>query len=206
LQHSPFEVLYGHQPNHFGIDPDQDCPISDLDQWLHQRKSVTSILQQQLLRAQQRMKHQADKNRSEREFQVGDRVWLKLQPYAQGSVVSRVSPKLAFRYFGPYEVAAKIGAVAYKLKLPPGSSVHDVFHVSLLKPVKGTGVIAFSPLPADLPSVQTPQLVLDRRAITRHNRIYHQLLIKWMDLPAEMATWEDEDDLLQRFLEFTAWG
>ena len=137
---------------------------------------------------------------------MGDRVWLKLQPYAQGSVVSRVSPKLAFRYFRPYEVEAKIGAVAYKLKLPPGSSVHDVFHVSLLKPVKGTGVSAFSPLPADLPSVQTPQLILDHRAITRHNRIYHQLLIKWMDLLAEMATWEDEDDLLQRFLEFTAWG
>ena len=83
---------------------------------------------------------------------------------------------------------AKIGVVAYKLKLPPGSSVHNVFHVSLLKPVKGTGVIAFSPLPADIPPVQTPHLVLDRRAITRNNRIYHQLLIKWVESPAEMAT------------------
>ena len=108
--------------------------------------------------------------------------------FNQGLVASRVSPKLSFRYFGPYEVEYKIGVVAYKLKLPLGSSVHDVFHVSLLKPVKGTGVSAFSPLPADLPSVQTPQLILDHRAITRHNRIYHQLLIKWVDLPAEMAT------------------
>jgi hypothetical protein len=49
-------------------------------------------------------------------------------------------------------------------------------------------------------------MVLDHRAITRNNRIYHQLLIKWVESPAEMATWEDEDDFLRRFLEFTAWG
>ncbi|XP_066361411.1 uncharacterized protein [Miscanthus floridulus] len=169
-------VLYGHQPNHFGIDPDQDCVIPNLDQWLQQRKYVNSILQQQLLRAQQRMKHQADKNRSEREFQVGDRVWLKLQPYAQGSIASRVSPKLSFRYFGPYEVESKIGVVAYKLKLPPGSSVHNVFHVSLLKPVKDSTFGLGSP--------------------GHYKKQPYLLLIKWVESPAEMATWEDEDDLL----------
>lgn len=46
LQHSPFEILYGHYPNHFGIDPDQDCTIPDLDEWLKNRQSITSIVQQ----------------------------------------------------------------------------------------------------------------------------------------------------------------
>jgi hypothetical protein len=103
-------------------------------------------------------------------------------------------------------VESKVGAVAYKLKLPPGSSIHNVFHVSLLKLVKGTGAVTFSPLPADIPSMQTPQMVLDRRAITRNNRVYHQLLIKWVESSDELATWEDEDDLLRQFPEFTAWG
>ena len=204
--HTPFEVLYGHQPRHFGIDPDQDCQAPDLENWLEKRQQMTALPQQQLLRAQQRMKFQADKKRTDRSFSVGDQVWLKLQPYAQRSVASRVSPKLSYRYFGPYEIESKINEVAYKIKLPPHSSVHPVFHVSLLKKVQGNITPKFIPLPADVPSVQTPEMVLDRRACTKNKRVYYQLLVKWSDMPPELATWEDEDDLLRRFPSFTAWG
>jgi len=76
--HTPFEILYGHAPRHFGINPEQDCVIAELDDWLTQRQTVTALLQQQLLRAQQRMKLQADKKRTERQFAVCDLVWLKL--------------------------------------------------------------------------------------------------------------------------------
>ena len=76
------------------------------------------------------MKHYADSHRSERSFQVGEMVLLKLQPYVQSSVVVRKCPKLSFKYFGPYEILEKIGSAAYKLKLPDGSQVHPVFHVS----------------------------------------------------------------------------
>lgn len=73
------------------------------------------MLRSQLTKAQHRMKTQADKHRCERQFQVGDQVLLKLQPYAQHSVVNRPYPKLAFKYFGPFTVLEQIGAVAYKL-------------------------------------------------------------------------------------------
>jgi hypothetical protein len=206
LQHSPFEILYGHHPTHFGIDPDQDCAIPELSDWLQKRQSITALIRQQLLRAQQRMKHQADKHRTERSFSVGDRVWLKLQPYVQRSVSSRISSKLSYRYFGPFEIEARVGAVAYKLKLPPSSSIHNVFHVSLLKPVKGMGSVPYIPLPTDDISMQSPERVLDRRATTRNNRLYHQLLVQWSGSSPELATWEDEDDLLRQFPQFTAWG
>jgi hypothetical protein len=70
------------------------------------------------LRAQQCQKLQADKHRIERSFQVGDAVYLKLQPYVQTSIATRANNKLSFSYFGPYRVLAKVGTVAYKLLLP----------------------------------------------------------------------------------------
>lgn len=97
------------------------------------------------------MKHQSDKHHSECSFEVGDLVWLKLQPHAQSLVATRMNQKLAYHYFSPYEVKAKIGSVAYKLKLPPTAHVHPVFHVSLLKKVTGMTDIIPSPLPFDVP-------------------------------------------------------
>jgi hypothetical protein len=109
---------------------------------------------------------------------MGDQVWLKLQPYAQGSVASRISPKLSYRYLGPYEVESKVGSAAYKIKLPANSSIHPVFHVSLLKKVQGTAAVHFSPLPSSTTDVQTPVMVLDRQVQNKSKRLYHQLLIK----------------------------
>ena len=94
---------------------------------------MTSLLRQHLLRAQQRMKKQADRHRTERSFAVGDEVFLKLQPYVQTSLAPRSSQKLSFKFFGPYKIIARVGAVAYKLDLPPTSKIHNVVHVSQLK-------------------------------------------------------------------------
>jgi hypothetical protein len=68
-------------------------------------------------KGQQRMKHQEDVKRTEREFQVGGFVYLKLQPHIQYSVDSRSNNKLPFKYYGPFKVLQRVGAVAYKLEL-----------------------------------------------------------------------------------------
>jgi hypothetical protein len=88
LGRTPFEVLYGQSPRHLGIDNLQTCIVLELEQWMKERELLTRLIQQQLQRAQQRMKAQADKNRSERSFQIGDMVYMKLQPYVQSSVVT----------------------------------------------------------------------------------------------------------------------
>lgn len=206
LNKSPFEVLYGHTPKHFGIEGVDVCAVPDLETWLKERQNMTQLLQRQLLRVQQRMNHQADKKQTERSFSVGEHVWLKLQPYVQTSVAHRASNKLSFRYFGPFEILSRVGSVAYKLKMPTESSIHPVFHVSLLKKVSGNPPPQVTPFPQNVETVQVPEMVLDRRWKTKNNRVIPQLLIKWSHLPLELATWEDEDYIHQQLKQDTACG
>jgi hypothetical protein len=76
------------------------------------------MLKAYLARAQQRYKHFADKKMVHWEFQVEEQVLLKLQPYAQHSMVNRPCTKLAFKYFRPYKVTEKVAPTAYRLDLP----------------------------------------------------------------------------------------
>ncbi|XP_074300863.1 uncharacterized protein LOC141632197 [Silene latifolia] len=116
----------------------------------------------------------ADKHRSEREFQIGDWVWLSLQPYRQTSVQQKTNQKLAHKYSGPFHVEAKIGNVAYKLKLPSTAQIHNVFHVSQLKKFVGTLPMAIH-IPTWLQGQPTdhvlqPAAILERRTVKSQNK------------------------------------
>jgi ribosomal protein L21E len=152
------------------------------------------------------MKKYADKNRSFREFQVGDNVFLKLQPYIQSSVAPRANHKLLFKYYGPFRVIAKISEVAYKLDLPEGSTVHPVFHVSLLRQALSSGTQVSSTLPHLADVLSIPIKILSRRWRKKANTIVEQVLIQWSTGDAASATWEDREELQGRFPAAPAWG
>jgi hypothetical protein len=151
------------------------------------------------------MKFQSDKNRSEREFQVGDWVYLKLQPYIQKSIATRANPKLAFKYYGPFLVLRRIGLVAYELQLPETSTVHPVFHVSQLKYAVGQQQ-AVDPLPSNPEAPILPVEILSKRQVKRGAHLISQVQVRWSGLDAGMSTWENEEELRFKFPEAPAWG
>nr|GEU53729.1 putative reverse transcriptase domain-containing protein [Tanacetum cinerariifolium] len=90
-------------------------------------------IKQRIQTDRDRQKSYADLKRKPMEFQVGDKVMLKVSPW---KVVVHFGKrgKLNPRYVRPFKVLKKVGAVAYKLELPQElSRVHNIFHVSNLK-------------------------------------------------------------------------
>ncbi|WVZ50456.1 hypothetical protein U9M48_001707 [Paspalum notatum var. saurae] len=80
---SPFQALYGYSPRHFGINSTDAIPSNGLDDWCREHAVMQALIKQQLGRSRLRMKRQDDKNLSEREFNVGDLVFLKLHPISK---------------------------------------------------------------------------------------------------------------------------
>lgn len=203
---SPFEVLYGHRPRHFGISDASAVTMTDLKSWVQERELMQRLIKQHLLRAQDRMKKQADKKRSERVFAVNDWVFLKLQPYVQSSVSTRANHKLSFKFFGPFQIVERISPVAYRLQLPAHSSIHPVFHVSQLKPVITRDQVSVSALPTSTDQLQIPVRVLQRRMIQRGGSMVAQVKVLWSGMDTNLASWEDATALRKQFPGAPAWG
>jgi hypothetical protein len=71
-------------------------------------------------------------DRFEKTFEVGDLVFLRLQPYIQSSLKKRISKNIKPCFYGPYRVVWRVGEVAYELELSEGRKIqmHFKFHVS----------------------------------------------------------------------------
>nr|GEU62735.1 transposon Ty3-G Gag-Pol polyprotein [Tanacetum cinerariifolium] len=190
----PFQVVYGQpSPKLLPYVPGT-TNIQAVNEYLRDRDELLRQLRANLLAAQHRMKIQADHHMRELEFEKGDLVFLKLQPYWQTSVATRVSNKLSPRFFGPYRILDKVGAVANRVELPPGSLIHNVFHVSLQRRCVGLAIDP-SPMTIDASVLPLgplqPECILDERVVQKGKyRPKMELLVKWLGRPREDATWE----------------
>lgn len=133
LKVSPFEALYAYHPPQIGELSLPRTILPEARATVEEREKMREQLKGNLLQAQDRMKYFADLKRTERHLQVGDNVYIKVQPYRQNAFGLRGSLKLRSKYYGPYKVLAKVGQVAYRLQLPETALIHPVFHISHLK-------------------------------------------------------------------------
>ena len=125
-----FRILYGRDPHPLIRYSQKATMVSEVEQQLETRDTILEELKLHLSRAQEKMKTTTNKRRRDVQFEVGDKVFLKLCPYRQQSLAKRHNEKLAPRFYRPYEVLARVGAVAYNLSLPEGARIPLVLHVS----------------------------------------------------------------------------
>ena len=92
-----------------------------------------AFIKERLKAAQSRQKSYADNHKRDLEFEVGDRVFLKVSPMKY-MMRFGINGKLSPRFVGPFEILERIGTLAYKVALPPSlSKIHNEFHVSNLR-------------------------------------------------------------------------
>ncbi|MBW0473199.1 hypothetical protein O181_012914 [Austropuccinia psidii MF-1] len=166
----------------------RDSPVGNLSKKL---QSVQQVVKEELESAIRRLKKYADRNRAiPPDFQPGDKV--RLAP--KNIKTTRPTKKLSERWLGPFEVIKKIGSHAYHLKLPQQwKSVHPVFHVSLLEPVKQSAIPNRNQLPPPPVLVEEKQewevaQVLDSKL--KRGKLWYLVEWKGFSEDPERTSWE----------------
>nr|GEW08958.1 putative reverse transcriptase domain-containing protein [Tanacetum cinerariifolium] len=154
--------------------------------------------------ARDRQKSYADLKRKPMEFQIGDRVMLKVSPW-KGVVRFGKLRKLNPRYIGPFKVLSKVRDVAYRLELPQQlSRVHNMFYVSNLKKCLSDEslVIPLKELRINdkLHFVQEPVKIMDREIKKLKRSRITIIKVRWNSKRGPEFTCEREDQFKKTYL------
>ncbi|GJS57010.1 putative reverse transcriptase domain-containing protein [Tanacetum coccineum] len=130
---APFEALYGRKCRSPVLWAEIGESSLIRPELVQETTDKVVLIKEKLKVARDHQKSYADNRRKPLEFEVGDKVLLKVSPW-KGVMRFGKKGKLAPRYVGPFEIYERIGPVAYRFRLPKElSKVHDTFHVSNLK-------------------------------------------------------------------------
>ncbi|GJX24710.1 putative reverse transcriptase domain-containing protein [Tanacetum coccineum] len=194
----------------FGKSWDRHLPLAEVGdaqltgpEIIHETTKKTVQIKSRIQVACDRQKSYADLNRKPMDFQVGDRVMLKVSPWKRVVRFGKRG-KLNPRYIGPFKVLSKVGDVAYKLELPQQlSRVHNTFHVSNLKKCMSDEslVIPLEELRVDdkLHFVEEPVEVMDREIKQMKRSRIPIIKVRWNSKRGPEFTWEREDQFKQKY-------
>ncbi|GJV56273.1 putative reverse transcriptase domain-containing protein [Tanacetum coccineum] len=173
---APFKALYGRKCRSL-ICWTEDGEAQILCPELIQETTEKIVqIKQRMQTAQDRQKSYADLKRKPMEFQVGDKVMLKVSPW-KGVVRFGKRGKLNPRYVGPFKVLEKVGEVAYKLELPEElSRVHNTFHF-----------------------VEEPVEIMDREVKRLKRSRIPLVKVRWNSKRGPEFTWEREDQFRKKY-------
>ena len=189
--YTPFYLMYGHHP----VLPiellrgDETTNVETVSKFLTRTQEVWRSARAQMEKAVVAQKQYYDKKHRDVQFAVGDTVLLSTQNLR----LKGIPHKLQRKFCGPYKILEKIGAQAYRLKLPDSWRIHPVFHVSLLKQWRPS-TLQSVPGEVELEEPDRPQYfdvekILRWRWTSKTRRRQREFLVLWQGYPVEDAEW-----------------
>ena len=193
---APYEALYGRRcktPVCWTELNEQKVIGPDI---VKDTEEKVQAIRQRLKAASDRQNSYADLKRRDIEYEVGDKVFLKVSPWRK---ILRFGQKgkLSPRFIGPYEIMKRVGPMAYRLALPPElAKLHDVFHVSMLWRYRSdeSHILPMQEIQVqeDLSYDEEPKAILVREVKQLRNKQLPLVKVLWQHHGREEATWEPE--------------
>ena len=201
---NPFYVLYGQECRTPIKLSTPNTRFESINTIIREMNEIRESSKLAMKSAHDKAKHSADNKRIFREFEVGDKMFLKVGPN-RSRLKLRKSRKLSPRFCGPFEILKWIGKVAYELKLPEDWKIHDVFHVELLKNNVSNPNHILRELPKVVPKrkllVELEDILKIENQHLRY-KTFRRFYVKWKEYPGEEASWEREVDFRRDYPNF----
>ena len=199
IEMAPYEALYGRKCRSPLYWDKEGIEILEGPEIVQMTAEKINVIKSKLKVAQDRQKSYADQHRREMEFNVGEKVFLRVSPW-KGIMRFGNKGKLSPRYIGPYEITEKVGPLAYRLALPPElARIHNVFHVSMLRRYRSdpSHVLKDSEveISENLSYIEEPVSIVDYRVKQLRRREIPMVKVIWKNHGIEEATWETEEKM-----------
>ncbi|GKC69573.1 putative reverse transcriptase domain-containing protein [Tanacetum coccineum] len=203
IKAAPFGALYGRSADHLFIGPKLEMFNLQDQKIIHETTEKILQIRQRLQAVRDRQRSYANIRRKPLEFQVGDRVMLKVSP-RKGIIRFGKRGKLNPWYIRPFKILKRVGPVAYKLELPEElSNLHSTFHVSNLKKCLSDKsiIIPMKELRLDdkLNFVEEPVEIMDREIKQLRQSRIPIVKVRWNSKRGPEFTWEREDDIRAKY-------
>nr|GEU80211.1 putative reverse transcriptase domain-containing protein [Tanacetum cinerariifolium] len=203
IKDAPFEALYGQKcRSPVGWNEVGDSQLTGPELIRETNEKIAQI-KNRLLTARSRQKSYADVRRRPLEFNVGDKVVLKVSPW-KGVIRFGKRRKLSPRFIRPFRILERIGPVAYKLELPRElQGIHNTFHVSNLKKCLSDESLSILlnevQLDDKLHFVEEPAEIMYREVKRLKQSRIPIVKVRWNSHRGPEYTWEREDQMKSKY-------